>query len=199
MPKNPQAGFTLVELLTVVMLSVMITLAGTVLFMTTMKINSRLSSYNNVQENGDYSSSQIEYMLRNATRLVPNPTAIPTTSACPASQNSITLEAADGFLTTFQLEDDVDSDGNAIKRIASVSADPQNPTAPGNKLFLTSKTVNIGNTPITDGSTPLNFTCTVTSSGKTYVNLWYPVTRESLDNPNPVTQNFGAGAQLRNK
>ncbi len=196
-----QAGFTLIELLTVVTLSVMITLSGTLLFLTTIKINSRIASYNAVKENGDYSSSQIEYMLRNAVRLVPNPTASPAISACPATSSSITLESADGMLTTFQLENDTNSLGQPIRRIASVSANPQLPSPSPFKLFLTSKTVNVGSTATIsqDSFSELRFTCATTPAGKTYINVLYPVTRESLDNTSPVTQSFSSGAQLRNK
>jgi hypothetical protein len=82
-------GFTLVELLIVMTLSIMLLLTASSLFMTLLIGNTKTNSSQLIKAEGTTAMNQIEFLLRNAVE-------IPT---CVASSNTLTIRSLDGGTT----------------------------------------------------------------------------------------------------
>lgn len=105
--KNPmnqsQQGFTLVEMLIVTALTVLLIVAGTSLFISTILGGGRANTSTIVKTNGDYALGQMEFLLRNGTKLLPLVPSDPS-SACYQNMDSIRVQSADREITTFFTE-----------------------------------------------------------------------------------------------
>jgi prepilin-type N-terminal cleavage/methylation domain-containing protein len=172
-------GFTLIEVLMVITLSVIISLAAAGLFYATLVGSSRKNVETSLKDEGDYATSQIEFLLRNAIAVVATPGAPDPTIKCQPGMTALSLQSIDGGITTFQTLD---------SRIASVAAAP----AIAATRYLTSSSVNLSN---------LRFNCQKSSTGKgTFVEFSFELnkTAPDLNNATGVNEVFGSGVSLRN-
>ncbi|NCN03643.1 MAG: type II secretion system protein [Candidatus Pacebacteria bacterium] len=131
---NNQAGFTLVELLVIVSLSVMLMLASSALFLTFLLGSTKVNRTQLIKNEGEYAMSQIEFLLRNAVQILNNGTG----QICETGMEAITIQSLDSGVTTLTKE--VDPSDN-IDKIASNSG-----------IYLTSGDVTIVNGPFFDCS-----------------------------------------------
>jgi prepilin-type N-terminal cleavage/methylation domain-containing protein len=102
-------GYSLIELLVVITLIGIISTIIFQMFMLTLHYQVKSEVIKEVKQNGDYASSIMETMIRNASDI--------SSAGCNINQGSITFTNADGFTTTFA----------CTGTIASTSAYP-NPT-----------------------------------------------------------------------
>jgi len=108
------AGFTMIELLVVVSLSVMLMLATSTLFLTFLIGRTKVTAIKQVKDEGQYAMSRMEFLIRNATEILPN-SQYP--AGCQADMQSLTIRSVDNGITTLYAE--VDTDGRT--KIASNS------------------------------------------------------------------------------
>jgi type II secretory pathway pseudopilin PulG len=127
-----QAGFTLIELIIIVSLTIILMLTASALFMTFLISGAKINSTQTVKQEGQYALSQMEFLLRNAVEILPNTLG----DECEADMTEIKLKSFDGGETTLLIEDD-----GGVNKIASNSG-----------VYLTSEAVEIAD--------DLNFTCT---------------------------------------
>jgi prepilin-type N-terminal cleavage/methylation domain-containing protein len=177
--RKRQTGFTLIELLVVISLSVVIVTAAASLFYTSLVTSTKKDVLTTVKNEGDFAISQMEFLLRNAVTLVPDP-ANPTTAACRATGSSISFKSVDDGITTL----------TAINgKIASQSATSVTPS------YLTSDDVTLN--PIT-----ITFSCRQSASRTgTYVTIDFTLEKVSPDinHPATLTQQFKTSVTLRNQ
>jgi prepilin-type N-terminal cleavage/methylation domain-containing protein len=170
-----QSGFTLIEILVVVSLSVIITLAAAGLFFTTLISNSKKNVLTTIKDEGDYSLSQMEFLLRNAIALVPNPSS-PASPTCTTGMSSITLKSYDGGTTTLSTQNN---------KIASQSAAAATP------VYLTSTNTTLSG---------LSFNCEQASQNYgTYVTISFTLQKTSPDfnSPTPTQDTFTTSVNIR--
>jgi prepilin-type N-terminal cleavage/methylation domain-containing protein len=173
---HSRSGFTLVEVLMVITLSVIISLSAAGLFYSTLVGNSRKNVESSLKDEGDYASSQMEFLLRNALAIVPAPGASDPTTKCQTGMNSISLKGIDNGITTL---------GTNNFKIASVSAS-------NDVRYLTSASVTLKN---------LRFNCTqTTAQAGTFVEFSFELskTSPSLNSQNDISQTFKSAVSLRN-
>lgn len=128
---TPQHGFTLIEMLVAITLSVILLGAASGLFFTTLRTDSKKSYVTDIKDNGDYAMSQMEFLLRNAISLEP----IGGTGArCTTGMNQILLRSIDNGLTNLFIEEG---------RIASESTAPDG--TPVTTHYLTSEQLSAAN------------------------------------------------------
>lgn len=96
-------GFTLVELLAVMV--VFVTVAGIILTLITtiLRGNNKTNNLNSLQANGDYAISQISKSLHNASTLL-NPFPCGTIDS-PTATSAVKIAFPDGSITTFSCYD----------------------------------------------------------------------------------------------
>lgn len=167
------AGFSLIELLIVVSLTVMLMLAASTIFLTFLVGNTRISSDQIIKQEGQYALNQMEFLLRNSLELLPNNNGY----KCQPGMTEIRFKSIDGGVTTLMKEAD-----NGIDKIASNS-----------EVYLTSDSVEIVEGPI--------FDCSQTADeGKPYVNFRFTLRRGNLavdPAKEVVEQEFQAGTSIR--
>lgn len=170
-----QAGFTLLEIVVATTITVIMMIAATGLFLTTIRTNNKGAQISSIKSEGDYALSQIEFLLRNATAIVVNPAAT-AAPACASGMTNISLKLVDGGTTTLS---------NLNGLIASKSA-----TAATAK-YLTSPAATLSN---------LTFDCT--QAGKnygTYVTVSFTLAKDEANSnqPNTQTQDFKTSVNVR--
>lgn len=169
-------GFTLVELVVVISLMVMIMLTVTSLFFTSLISSTKTSTSAKIKEEGDFAVDQIEFLLRNAVKLVPNTGG----ETCGASMTEIRFQSHDDGITSLTAEDD-----NGVFKIASNSG-----------VYLTS-----GDVVLEDNQ--ILFTCTQANDGSAqYVTVDFTLRKGTpgVDQPRDiVTQDFSTGVAIRNR
>jgi prepilin-type N-terminal cleavage/methylation domain-containing protein len=173
-----QAGFTLIEILVVVSLSVIVSVAAAGLFFTTLITNTKKEILSLVKDEGDYAMNQMEFLLRNAVELVRDPSDL-TGSApiCTAGMQQISFRSLDEGITTFY---------NTGGRVASKSASSATP------LYLTSDAVTL---------TGPTFDCEQSSDNYgSYVTISFTLQKDSPDanRPQPVKEDFTTSVNVRN-
>lgn len=175
-PAASQTGFTLIEVLIVVSLSVLLMLAASSLFMTFLIGNTKTTTMQLVKAEGEYALSQMEFLLRNAIQLLPNSED----DVCVPNMDEIRFKSIDDGITTLTREID-SSDGNRPK-IASNSG-----------IYLTSGAVDLVAGPV--------FNCSQTSDGLSqYITITFQLRKGTpgIDQARDiVTQDFSAGVNLR--
>lgn len=165
-----QSGFTIIELLVVISLTVMLMLAATGLFFATLLSSSKTQTGQRVKNEGEYALSQIEFLLRNAIEI----------QDCQA--NSITFLSYDSGITTLTQEDDP-SDATTHQKIASNSA-----------LYLTSSVVTIPD------ELPLTFLCQTAPDSSTYITVSFGLRagEPGVDAPRDIeTETFTTSVAVR--
>lgn len=173
--KYSQAGFTLVELLVVVSLSIMLMLSATALFLTFLVGNTKTNSTQLVKNEGQQAISQIEFLLRNAVELEENNSGY----FCNTDMSEIAFKSIDGGITRIFVEEDP-SDGKS--KIASNSG-----------VYLTSGAVEITAGPTFDCVEDLD-------RASQYITVSFTLRRgtPSLDSASEIVEEtFTTGANLR--
>lgn len=144
-------GFSLVEMLIVVSLTVMLIVSASSVLLSALLSGGQVNTSKALKQNGDYAMGQMTTLLRNAIKLQPNDNG----DICTLGMNQIRFLSLDEGITTFGREIISESDA----RIASGSA-----------VFLTSDAVYL-----TDS---LQFNCEQTSDGRiTNITISFTLTR----------------------
>ncbi len=168
-----QAGFSLIELMIVVSITVMLMLAASTIFMTFLVGNTRTTSNQLIKQEGQYAINQMEFLLRNSLELLPNNSGI----KCETGMTEIRFKSLDNGTTTLMKETD-----DGVDKIASNSG-----------IYLTSDAVELIEGPI--------FDCMQTDDeGKPYINFRFTLRRgnPAIDPAREVVeQEFRAGTSLR--
>lgn len=174
------AGFTLIELLFVITLAVVLTVGAAALFFTSLIGNSRKNVISTVKFEGDYAVSQMEFLLRNAIVLLPDPQN-PGSNPCTSNMTSITLKSIDEGTTTLKLA----ANGQLASQSAAVGAQTK---------YLTSDAVTVVSPP------GLVFNCTPSNgTSGSYVTIAFTLTKSAADyiTATPVTQTFSTSVNIR--
>lgn len=177
--KTSQRGFTLIELLVVISVSVILGIAAAGLFFTTLIGNTKKEVITRVKDEGDYALTQMEFLLRNAIALVPDP-EFPASPICQQAMQRISFRSIDEGITTLYTYEDGD-----IKKIASKSAKAVTP------VFLSSESVKLSG---------LTFHCEqATANYGSYVTITFTMEKESPDanRPTPVQEDFTTSVNIR--
>ena len=126
---NRQSGFTLVEILVAISLSVMLIVAAMGLFFSTLLSNTKKTVLSTIKDEGDYAINQMEFLMRNAISLEQ-----PTDggSICAPGRNRIAIKSLDNSITELSIQN---------SRIASASTN----LATNRTVFLTSDDVQLSN------------------------------------------------------
>jgi len=173
--KTYQAGFTLLEVLVATSITVVMMIAATGLFLATLRTSTKNSQVSAIKTDGDYALSQIEFLLRNAVTIVPDPQA-PLGAVCSAGMSSISFKLRDGGTTTLT---------SANSLIASKSATAANPS------YLTSPSTTLSN---------LLFDCSQAGTNYgTYVTASFTLSKDETNSntPNTITQDFRTSVSVR--
>ncbi len=173
--RNAQAGFTLLEVVVATAITVIMMIAATGLFLATLRTNTKDNQVTSVKTDGDYAISQIEFLLRNAVSIVPNP-ATPTAPSCTSGMQSITFKLIDGGITTL---------GSSNGLIASKSA------AVASTAYLTSPATTLSD---------LTFDCSQAGTNYgTYVTVSFSLSKDETNSnlPNTLTQDFKTSVNVR--
>ncbi len=172
-PPHP-TGFTIIELLVVVTLSVMLMLGATALFLTFLVGNTRTNAEQSVKAEGEYALAQMEFLLRNAVELISNSYG----QECQASMQEIALLSYDGGVT--YLFGEADAQGQT--KIASNSG-----------VYLTSNDVEVTTGPI--------FNCEASDDGLIqYVDISFTLRKGTpgINQPSEIVeQTFSTGVNVR--
>lgn len=169
-------GFTLIEIIVAVAI---IALAGAVLsrgLLSIVQSNKRLSTTNEIKQNGGYAQRLLEGAVRSAYDV---------DSVCDGSvQPFLAIKREDGGSTLFECASD-----DAGTFIASSSG--------GIVSRITSTTVSLG---IDCDLRPIRFACSTSSSGKRAVSLTFTLYQPDnlVDNPDVLSQNFSMFVTMRN-
>lgn len=172
---NKQAGFTLVELLVIVSLSVMLMLTSSALFLTFLLGSTKVSRMQLIKNEGEHAMAQMEFLLRNAVQILDNGYG----QTCELGMNAITFESIDSGVTTLTKEND--------------SSDSTDKIASNSGIYLTS-----GDVTITDGPT---FNCSESEDKiAQYITIRFTLRKgtPSLDEAKDVVeQEFISGVGIR--
>jgi len=166
------AGFTLIELIIVITLSVMLLLTASSLFMTLLIGNTKTGASQLIKSEGTIAINQIDFLLRNAVN-------VPT---CDSIANTLTFQSLDGGNTTLGV---IQDPSDSKYKIASTSATSK---------FLTSGSVEIvGNT--------MTFSCTQSGGGLSkYITVGFTLRKGTpgVDAARDIVQqDFSAGVTMR--
>ena len=177
---NNHAGFTLIELLIVTTISALLLLTVSSVLMTFMLSNNKSGSRQKVVSEGKFALSQMEFLLRNSIKLVPNIN----NQTCEANMDSIAFSSIDGqyteLLSTIDSAASEESGGDGVTKIASMAGLV-------NPYFLTSDAVTIDSGP--------SFNCVEEGNNK-YVEITFTLSKNPSNNFVPET--FNSRINLRN-
>lgn len=168
--KHHQTGFTIVEVMVVILLITMLTLTASSVFMTMLAGRAKNASNQIIKSEGEQAMHQMEFLIRNAVAILPDSAGV-TCSESPV-MTELNIKSVDGGVTRLYLQTDT-SDSNKVK-IASNSG-----------IFLTSSAIdNINN---------FRFTCVENpDSGNRFVTLEFRLYKNGKD------QTFNSIVNMRN-
>lgn len=173
MPRLNNYGFTLLELLIVVSLTVMLMLSASALFLMFLISNTKGNALKTVSAEGDYALSQMEFIIRNAIEILPNTAGI----TCAADMDELVVRSVDNGITTLTSED---VDG--VAKIASNSG-----------IYLTSGAAELIAGP--------EFDCTAVEAGNSqYITIQFTLRKGTpgLDEDREIVeQTFQTGVSIR--
>lgn len=179
-PVHSQPGFTLIELLVVAALTVLIMLTVTSMFMTFLITSQKASIEQRVKSEGESALSQMEFILRNSHKLVPNLDGATTcNNDVDNPMTNIAVEGFDGYVTTLQTYPPEEP------KIASHSS------AVNDYYYLTSDETTLSN---------LKFTCLTGAENSYYIGITFDLkigTGATADRQTAL-QSFQTGVTLRN-
>lgn len=165
----------MIEMLVVISLVVMLMLAASSVFLTTLIENTKTTITQDLKTEGEYTISQIEFLLRNAVKIEENSQG----QTCTANMDEISFRSIDNGVTSIFLEEDTQD--NHFK-IASNSG-----------VYLTSGNVNIISGP--------TFNCTQTGDfNRTHVSVSFTMRKGDPgvdDARNVIQETFSTGVNLR--
>lgn len=119
-----QNGFTLVEMLVVILVFTTISAIVIAILTTTFQGNNKTNALNLIQQNGNYAMTQVVKSIRNASTLIaPYPCG---TVSSPTATSSVSLRFPDGSTSTFSCNDSLGhttlaSNGAALIDTSSVT------------------------------------------------------------------------------
>lgn len=122
---NPesQAGFSFIELLVVVTLTVMLVVSASSVILTSLLSSGRANTVQTLKENGDYTMAQMTTLLRNAVKLQANDSG----QTCQTGMSQLRFQMPDRGVVTFG-----SASAGGVTRIAS-----------GSGIYLTSTEVDV--------------------------------------------------------
>ncbi len=171
-----QAGFTLIEMLVVVSLTVLLMIAASSLFMTSLIGNTKTTLEQLVKSEGEYALNQMEFLIRNSVALVDNQTDPTSETICEMNMDAIGLKSIDNQVTILGK-----TQIGGIDKISSNSA------------YLTSDSVTLLSGP--------TFDCQKSSDGTTrYVGIKFELRKGDPgvdDIREVVQQEFSSGVTIR--
>ncbi|CAN5311412.1 hypothetical protein BH10PAT2_BH10PAT2_2170 [soil metagenome] len=170
-----QAGFTLLEVVVATAITVIMMIAASGLFLATLRTNTKDSQVTAIKTDGDYAISQIEFLLRNAVSVIPDPLS-PTSPSCVNGMSSITFKEVDGGITTLS------SSNGLIASRSAVQASPAYLTTPSTTL------------------SGLQFDCSQAGTNYgTYVTVSFSLDKDEANSnqPNTLTQQFQTSVNVR--
>ena len=185
-----QKGFTLIELLVVVSLTTLLMVTAASVFVTFMIGNEKTVSTQALKSEGNYALGQMEFLLRNSLRLIPNTDGY----TCGLGMDKIAFESWDGGKTELMVENDTNDDD--IVKIASNSG-----------IYLTSgETALVVSGSLTNNDQDpvgkLRFDCVESpDSTSKYVTISFSLRKGEvdIDQDRDITQqDFTTGVSLRN-
>jgi type II secretory pathway pseudopilin PulG len=94
------SGFSLIELLIVVTLTVMIIVSASSVLLTALLSNGKVNTTKTVKQNGDYAMSQMTVLLRNAVKVLPNSSG----QTCTTGMDELVFQSFDEGITTLGRE-----------------------------------------------------------------------------------------------
>ena len=169
-----EGGFTLIEMLVVTALSVIILIGASSLFLSSLVSSAHKDTVTAVKQEGDFAVGQMEFLLRNAISIEPNPSA-PGAPYCTQGMKSITFREQDNGVSTL---------GIVNNKIASSS---------GNlTVYLTSDSINLNT------QDPI-FDCQQMANAGGYINIHFTLSAQNTNSgtPNAVSQTFTTSVNLR--
>lgn len=166
------SGFSLVEMLIVVTLTVMIIVSASSVLLTSLLSGGQVNTTKSIKQNGDYAMAQMTTLLRNAIKLLPNDDG----ETCTTGMTQIRFLSLDDGTTTFSRSEISSTDA----RIASNSA------------HLTSDSVFLPDT--------MQFDCSQSADGAiTNIDIFFTLTKGNTGNriTEVGSQDFTANVTIR--
>lgn len=170
LPSPRQTGFTVLEVMIVLLMSSMLMLAASSVFLTMLTSRARSATDQILKSEGNYALQRMEFLIRNGISLQPNSQSI----ICDddPTMTNLVVKSVDGGVTTFSLLPDL-NDGSHPK-IASNSG-----------TYLTSSAVEVSQGP--------TFTCNEdVTTGSRFVTIDFTLSK------NNRSQRFSTSVNMRN-
>ncbi len=130
--QNNHQGYTIIELVIVIGISAILLITAVALFFTTFIGGGKTASGEYTKQAGGQALSQMTFLIRNARRIVQNPSG----TVCGSPMDSLTVLGLDGGVTTFSRVV-TGAGANAVTQIASSSG--------ATTAFLTPTEVSVSN------------------------------------------------------
>lgn len=173
-PHHPQsqAGFTLIEMLVVLTITVLLMMTVSIFFMTFVVGNTKAVFEQKLKRDGDQAMTQMTTMLRNARSF---------SSTCTTELNSISFTGTDNLTTTLT------GDNGKIASISGI-------TNPATNFYL------ISDFSVLDPPNIMTFNCYESTNGQKYIEIEFTLKRgtETINTQTTVIRNFKTGVTLRN-
>lgn len=165
------AGFTMIELLVVVSITVMLMMTVSVFFLTFIVGSNKAAFEQKIKHDGENAMEQVGTMLRNARSI----------KLCQVGMTSISFTGPDNLTTILT--------GDVTGKIASISAI----TDPTTTFFLTSNY-----STLTDNT--MHFDCYIGANSQIYVEVVFTLKKGlgATNDQNTISRNFKTGFNLRN-
>ncbi|HEX8965765.1 MAG TPA: prepilin-type N-terminal cleavage/methylation domain-containing protein [Patescibacteria group bacterium] len=113
--KNNQAGFTIIEMLTVMFVFAVVSAIAGAILVTSLRTSTKTNALANVRNNGTYVISQMTKTIRFARTLtVPYPCIYVSPTPFPIATSSMTIINADGGQITYACNGPSDTPANTI-------------------------------------------------------------------------------------
>lgn len=167
-----QAGFTLIEMLVVLTITVMLLMTVSIFFMTFVVGNTKAVFEQKLKRDGDQALAQISTMLRNARSM---------STACTTGLTSLTFTGTDNLSTTLT------ANGGKIASVSSIT----NPTT---TFYLTSDFSAL------EPTDTITFNCYPSTNDQKYLEIEFTLKRgsDTSNSQTTLTRNFKTGVNLRN-
>jgi len=171
MSKSASAGFTMIELLVVVSITVMLMMTVSVFFLTFIVGSNKAAFEQKVKHDGETALDQAATMLRNARSI----------ETCATNMTSISFTGQDNLTTTLT---------GASDRVASVSAI----TTPATTFYLTS------DYSLLTPTNSVIFDCYLGTNNQRYVDITFTLKKGTGTNndQNTISREFKTGVTIRN-
>lgn len=171
MSKATSAGFTMIELLVVVAITVMLMMTVSVFFLTFIVSSTKASLEQKIKHDGESALDQAVTMLRNARSI----------ETCQPGMNTISFIGSDNLATTL---------AGSSGKFASISAI----TSPATTYYLTSDYSTL------EPENQITFNCYTGANQQHYVDINFSLKKGIgvANNASTLIRQFSAGVNLRN-